>query len=162
MSDTAAVPAELPESLRPLVGLWRGEGHGEYPTIASFDYFEEVSFTTVPGKPFLVYSQKTRAVDDGRPLHAESGYWRSPSSGRIEVVVAHPFGAVEVLEGSVFDGEIRLASVAAAVTSTAKLLDETQREFDVEADTMTYRVAMAAVGQPLTHHLAATLHRALS
>jgi hypothetical protein len=153
------LPAELPVSLRPFVGTWRGEGHGEYPTIASFDYFEEIVLGTVPGKPFLVYSQKTRAVDDGRPLHGESGFWRSPAPGHFEVVVAHPFGAVEVLEGQAVDGEIRLVSTTVATASTAKRVQQTQRVLIVDGDAITYRVAMAAVGQSLTHHLTATLRR---
>jgi THAP4-like, heme-binding beta-barrel domain len=141
-----------------LLGTWRGEGAGEYPTIAAFGYGEEVRFWHV-GKPFLAYTQRTWSLDDGRPLHAESGYWRAGPDGAVEVVLAHPTGIVEVLEGRVDDGRFELGSTTVAGTSTAKEVTALRRRFELDGDTLAYSLAMAAVGQPLQHHLAATLRR---
>ncbi|MGX9675353.1 peroxynitrite isomerase [Mycobacterium sp. HM-7] len=147
--------------LAPLLGTWAGTGSGEYPTITSFDYLEEVTFGHV-GKPFLAYSQKTRAADDGRPLHAETGYLRVPAPGRIEWVLAHPTGITEVLQGTLStDGEFVLdvATTDIGRTDSAKEVDALRRWYRLDGDTLSYNVRMAAVGVPLRHHLAAVLHR---
>jgi hypothetical protein len=159
------------EALAPiafLLGTWRGEGTGNYPTIAGFSYGEEIRFWEV-GKPFLAYTQRTWALADEqgqslppgtRPMHSEAGYWRPQPGGHLEVVLAHPTGVAEIQEGAVKDGTITLAATALALTSSAKQVDALTRRFELaEPDVLRYEIGMAAAGQPLQVHLRAELHR---
>ena len=150
------------EPLRLLLGTWRGEGRGDYPSIESFDYLEEVTFGHV-GKPFLAYSQKTRHKDTGEPLHAETGYWRPVASDTIEVVLAHPTGVSEITEGSFAlhadELKIKLATSHIGLTATAKDVTKVVRTITATPQTLTYTLDMAAVGHPLQRHLEATLSK---
>lgn len=149
-------------ALAPLLGVWAGQGSGEYPTIESFGYSEEVTFGHV-GKPFLSYVQRTRASDGGRPLHGEVGYLRVPSANRVELVLAHPTGVTEIEEGTltVRGTTIEMDLVATTIgrTASAKKVTALGRSIRVDGDELTYSVYMGAVGQRLQQHLTATLHR---
>jgi hypothetical protein len=149
-------------ALAALLGTWAGRGAGEYPTIQPFGYVEEVSFGHA-GKPFLIYGQRTTASDDGRPLHAETGYVRVPSPGLVELVLAHPTGITEICEGTLSVSgttvEMELNATTIGRTASAKDVTALSRSIRVDGDELTYVLRMGAVGQPLQHHLAATLHR---
>ena len=171
--------------LAPLLGTWRGGGRGDYPTIEAFEYTEEVTIGHV-GKPFLAYSQRTKGAD-GSPLHAECGYWRPDGERGLELLIVHPSGIAELLVGEVPEPHFGLLLTLSAgpsgalgssstgdastagppdnaghviLTPTAKQVDATERRISVDGDTMRYEVHMAAVGEPMTPHLEASLHRA--
>lgn len=146
--------------LAPLVGTWLGPGAGEYPTIDPFEYTEELEFADI-GKPFLAYRQRTWSPT-GAAMHTEAGFVRMPSPGVVEITLAQPTGQTELLEGTWEEtaAGFRILLAGQIVNSaTAKLVEATEREYVLAADVLTTRFAMAAVGEPLTHHLASDLNR---
>lgn len=142
-----------------LVGTWRGAGKGQYPTIDDFEYFEEISFTPGPDKPFLFYIQRTRRLHIDEPLHAEAGYLRPAGPGRVEMVIASPTGIVEVHTGGYNQGHLHLRAGSIEATPTAKEVTDVERHIEVHGEVLRYRMLMAAVGEGLTPHLEAELHR---
>ncbi len=161
MAVDVAVHPDL-GALSGLLGAWAGEGEGMYPTIDPFRYREEVVFGHA-GKPFLAYRQATVNLATGLAAHAEAGYLRAVAPGRVELVLAHPTGIVELSEGEVLEQvgglTLHLVSTAVPLTATAKQVTSIERRISVVGDTLRYQVAMAAMGQPHQHHLAAELHR---
>ncbi|MEJ5928257.1 FABP family protein [Corynebacterium sp. H128] len=153
------------EFLRPdiatLAGTWQGRGRGDYPTIATFDYEETLTFKQIPGKPFLVYTQKT--VGPNGPMHSESGFLRRGEPGRVEFTIAQPTGQTELLEGVIKRDkqDIVLDFRRSTVTnsSTAKRVDQTQRIYHLSGDSLYTEFHMAAVNEPMQQHLASELRR---
>lgn len=141
-----------------LLGTWRGEGVGGYPTIESFRYGHEVTFDHA-GKPVLGYRSRSWRLDDGAPLAVESGYWRPQPDGGLEAVIAHGSGVVEVSVGTIAGTKVELASDVMARTASAKEVGALHRLYGLVEGDLMYAVDMAAVGQPLQPHLSARLHR---
>lgn len=161
MSPAPPRPHPALTPLLELVGTWEGEGIGDYPTIETFRYREQVVFGQV-GRPFLTYVQRTWHPEHGSPMHAESGYLRvvpDTTPLRIELVVAQPTGLVEVHEGELRDGALELASTAVVATGTATPVDRVRRRLWVEGEVLHVELAMAAGEVPETEHLRSRLHR---
>lgn len=149
-----------------LTGTWAGRGRGIYPTIATFEYLEEISFLDGGVKPFLAYGQRTKAADDGRPLHAESGFLRW-AGGAPEWIIASPTGVTEVHTGSIevvsdAAGEglnLLLRTTSMSASPSAKRVDSVERRLRLRGDVLDYELHMAAVGEPHQLHLTASLRR---
>jgi len=141
-----------------LAGTWHGSGEGEYPTITSFAYREELVVAPVNGRPLAHWRSTTRDATTGEPRHAESGFLRATADGP-ELVVAHGFGVVEAAGGS-FDGRVlALRATGLVGTPSAKSVTEVERRYELDGEALRYTIAMAAVGVGLTHHLRAELRR---
>ena len=166
----AAAPPMSPalEPFRSMLGRWEGDGVGEYPTIDDFAYTETITFAPLADKPVIQYTSTTRHADDGRPLHAETGYLRVLGESKLELVVAQAPGLIEAGSGiATHPGgaddrhAVRLVidSTIVSGTTTAKEVTATERCYLVTGGRLEYDIAMAAVGHPMTHHLTAELKR---
>ncbi|MFD6434884.1 FABP family protein [Streptomyces venezuelae] len=165
-SDPAAAPAPhaLLAPVLGLLGRWSGRGRGEYPTLpADFTYAQEVTFSH-DGRPFLRYEARAWLLDADdaplRPAARESGWWRLQPDGRVEALVTQPTGIAEIAVGHAADGTVDLTTHDVALTPTAKKVTATRRRYTLTDDgTLTFTHDMAAVDQPLQHHLSAHLRR---
>ena len=149
-------------SLSFLLGRWEGAGIGGYPTIESFRFGQEISFSH-NGKPFLIYTSRTWRLDEegriGPPLGTESGYWRPRPDSQVEVMLAHPTGIVEIYLGEISGNRIEMATDVVARTATAKEVTAGHRLYGLAGGDLAYAYDMAAMGQELQPHLSAQLKR---
>jgi len=153
--------------LLPFIGVWRGRGGGEYPTIDSFAYAQEIRFSH-DGRPFVFYESRSWLLaDDGtpiRPTQREVGWWRpmhedGRPTGELEVLLTAPNGIMELYVGRVDGVKVELVTDAVVRTVTAKEVNAGQRLYGIVDGALLYAFEMAAVGQPLTPHLSAKLNR---
>lgn len=162
--DATPAPHALLAPVVALLGTWAGRGRGEYPTLAEeFSYAQEVTFSH-DGRPFLHYEARAWLIDgDGAPLRPsarESGWWRLQPDGRVEALITQPTGVAEISVGRAGDGTVDLATHEVALAPTAKKVDATRRRYTLTGDdTLDFAHDLAAVGQPLRHHLSARLRR---
>jgi hypothetical protein len=143
-----------------LLGRWEGAGVGGYPTIESFRFGQEIVFSHI-GKPYLIYSSRTWRLDDEgnrvEPLASESGFWRMQPDNKVEVMLAHPTGIVEIYKGEVNGTRIEMVTAGGTRTETAKEVTGGHRLYGKIGDDLGWAYDMAAVGQPLQPHVSAQL-----
>jgi hypothetical protein len=154
-------PAPHPDvaSLAFLLGTWRGQGRGDYPTIEAFEYREEMVFDHV-GDPFLLYRQESWLLPRGDPLHFERGFLRpGASADRVELTLAHPLGLTEVSEGTLAQDELDLASLSVMRTHTGSAVTGVRRRYRFQGDLLSYELDMEMDGTPMASHLRGTLRR---
>ncbi|GAA2628659.1 FABP family protein [Dactylosporangium fulvum] len=154
----------------PLVGVWRGRGQGDYPTIEGdgFHYGQEVRFSH-DGRPFLLYESRSWVIDvDGnpiRPANRETGWWRpvlvdGKPTDEIEVLLSQPTGIMELYIGHAKGTtQWQMATDAVVRTATAKEVRAAKRLYGIVEGALLYAIDLAAMGQPLQPHLSARLER---
>jgi THAP4-like, heme-binding beta-barrel domain len=154
--------------LLPFVGVWRGRGGGDYPTIEGFGFAQEVRFSH-DGRPFLFYESRSWLLaDDGtpiRPSHREVGWWRAvqrpdgKAADEVEALLISPTGIMELYVGKITNLRVELVTDAVVRTVTAKEVTAGQRLYGIVEGALLYAHEMSAVGQPMGAHLSAKLNR---
>ncbi len=159
------IPDDLHADVRPLaflLGHWRGNGHGDYPTIEKFSFAQELAFTH-DARPFLHCLSRTWLLDDSgqsvRPLAVETGFFRPQPDGELEVLLSHPTGVAEIYLGVVEGAKIELRTDVVARTASAKDYTAGHRLYGLVEGDLLWTFDMAAMGQPLQSHIWARLQR---
>ncbi|MFT4264590.1 MAG: FABP family protein [Nocardioides sp.] len=167
---------QIPDDLSPaagpvawLLGTWRGNGHGDYPTIEPFQFGQELIFTH-DGRPFFHYMSRSWVIDaeTGEKIREdviETGFLRclpgeAPGQASLELVLTQSTGLIEVWYGAAADGKIELHTAGVAHTETGPDVTAGKRLYgNVEGDLL-YAYDMEAEGQEMQPHRWARLQRA--
>ncbi|HKS46248.1 MAG TPA: FABP family protein [Amycolatopsis sp.] len=152
-------------ALLPLVGVWRGEGEVNYPTIDGPRKFAQQLTIAHDGRPFLYHEARSWLIDDDgkviRQAAREVGWWRPQPDDTIELLLAHATGIVEVFYGKPRNQTSwELGTDAVIRTSTAKEVTGAQRLYGVVNNgDLGYVEERAMVGEPMQPHVSAYLRR---
>lgn len=151
--------------LAPLLGVWRGEGLAQYPSLlGEFRYGQQIAFGH-DGRPFLAYEARAWLLNSTgavlRPAAREVGWWRVDEEEIIELVLAHMFGICEIYYGG-RTGETswELEADTIARTDTARETTAAARLYGILEDgLLAYAEERALRGLPMKPHLSAQLQR---
>jgi hypothetical protein len=153
------------EPLAPLLGVWRGRGLAQYPSLlGEFHYGQQISFSH-DGRPFLVYEARAWLLSpEGevlRPAAREVGWWRMDEEETIELVLAHMFGICEIYYGGrTTETSWELYADVIERTETARETTAAARLYGIVEDgDLAYAEERALRGLPMQPHLSAQLKR---
>jgi len=153
------------EPLAPLLGVWRGEGLAQYPSLlGEFPYGQQISFSH-DGRPFLIYEARSWLLSPRgevlRPAAREVGWWRVDEDETIELVLAHMFGICEIwYGGATTQTSWELGTDMVARTDSARETTEAARLYGILDDgQLAYVEERALRGLPMQPHLSAQLQR---
>ncbi|GAA3803553.1 MULTISPECIES: FABP family protein [Amycolatopsis] len=152
-------------ALLPLVGVWRGEGEVNYPTIEGPRRIAQQLTIAHDGRPFLYHEARSWLLDDDgnvvRAAAREVGWWRPQADDTIELLLAHNTGIIEVFYGKPrTQTSWELGTDAVVRTSTAKEVTGAQRLYGlVNNGDLGYVEERAMVGEPMQPHVSLYLKR---
>lgn len=149
--------------LSQLIGVWKGSGRGEFPTIEPFTYREVFEVTEAVAGQSLHYRQWTwrASVEPETISHIETGFINLAPEAGVEILNAQGTDRVELLSGSMertmvgFNISLRSKSIVGDDRMIASW-----REWQLAADGFSYSMGMSTGVVPDgAHHLSAELRR---
>lgn len=152
-------------ALLPLIGVWRGEGQVDYPTIEGPRAFAQQITIAHDGRPFLFHEARAWLLDDDgnvvRPAARETGWWRPQADGAFELLLAHNTGILEVFYGNTrTQTSWEMGTDAVVRTTSAKEVAGAKRLYGIIGDgDLGYVEERAMVGEALQPHTSARLQR---
>ncbi|MGH3796621.1 MAG: FABP family protein [Pseudonocardiaceae bacterium] len=153
------------EPLVPLLGVWRGKGLAQYPSLlGEFPYGQQLTFAH-DGRPFLIYEARSWLLSPSgevlRPAAREVGWWRVNEDETIEVVLAHMFGICEIwYGGATTESSWELGTEDVMRSETARETTSAARLYGILEDgQLAYVEERALRGLPMQPHLSAQLQR---
>jgi hypothetical protein len=151
------------QPLSPLLGVWRGEGEAEYPSLlGQFRYGQQITFAH-DGRPFLHYEARAWLLNASgqvlAPAAREVGWWLVQPDESIEVVLAHAFGICEIYYGGpTSESSWEFSTNAVLRTESARDTTEAARLYGILDDgVLAYVEERALRGLPMQPHLSAQL-----
>eukprot|EP01083_Nonionella_stella_P225085 800586_1 len=167
MAEAAQKEKLGPSGFKSLVGKWIGECTGEYPTIKTFEYGEQIEIIDTK-KPFLTYNSQTwMKGDKNKLMHSETGFIRFPSAKGVDFVISQCTGIQEISSGEITftdkkdnneskqenevdqkqSFQVKLSSINIGRVSTSKepKVVQIQRlyKYDCSNDTLSYEIWMS-------------------
>jgi hypothetical protein len=152
---------DLPSSLSPfafLLGEWEGEGVGGAPGVDDFAFSQDLSFVRT-AEATLGYTSRVTSIETGAHVASEAGYWRALDGNRVELVVSHSAGFVEVAYGTIAFTRIETASDLVARTAAGDVVATVRRLYGMVGEELMYAVDMAAEGLAPTPRFSGRLRR---
>ena len=159
---------DLLKTLKALNGSWIGSGEGMYPTMDSFYYRDEITFTSIAQESVVHFEQKTWVANEENLKHWESGFISVIGNDKLKLYTCHHNGRVEILDGRIKNFEKRndvlvISFSSQSIHNETKLTDliKSERTITIGRDNLEYQLSMATNEvTDLKVHLKSKLQRA--
>lgn len=151
------------EKLHFLLGEWKGEGNGGFPTITSFEYSEILTFKWDGTNDLIHYEQRTWLKPNHTPSHWESGFIKpvEEENNIFEILNSQDSGRVEVLKGElVIESESYTLHFKMKILNNDPRVLNSERIFTIKDGQLSYIKKMATHNVPQhQQHLKAVLNK---
>lgn len=155
------------EKLSLLIGIWKGNGVANFPTIEKTDYIEELEFKFIGDDESVMFVQRTWFNIEGTkgaPLHWESGFIIAYPDDTFELFNAQNSKRVEVMKSSIVinvDAKLHLSFESKYFGNDERMV-KTSRDFIVDGNSLHFMMKMATQKTAeFQKHLESVLKRSL-